>query len=67
MLRTKIDGKWVNDKQVDYSNGRTIQPNNLHTRQRDAMASTLASVAQCSNITQVRKALEHGRQTYPTK
>lgn len=72
MTRTKIDGKWVKDAQKDYSNGKPrptqpVQNNNLLARQKDSMAQTLASVAQCANIAQVRKCLEHGRQTYPTK
>ena len=69
MTRTKIDGKWVNDTQKDYSNGK-VQPvrnQDLLARQKASMVMTLSGVAQCTNIAQVRKVLEHGRQTYPSK
>ena len=69
MMKTKKNGKWVNDPQKDYSNGK-VQPSNnqdLLARQKASMAMTLSGVAQCANIAQVRKVLEHGRQTYPTK
>ena len=68
MLRTKINGKWVNDPIKDYSNGRKPQPTNQNQKlqaQRDSMAEALASIAQCKNIGQVRKCLEHARQVYP--
>lgn len=70
MTKTKINGVWVLDKQKDYSNGQPSPRANqfdLVARQRASMAFTLASIKQCKNITQVRKCLEHGRQTYPTK
>jgi len=69
MTKTLVNGKWITDPIKDYSNGKA-QPRanqDLLARQKASMAQTLASVAQCKNITQVRKCLEHGRQTYPTK
>ena len=68
MTRTLVDGKWINDPLRDYSDGKARPVHSdLIARQKASMASTLASVAQCANITQVRKCLEHGRQSYPTK
>jgi hypothetical protein len=71
MTKTKINGKWVYDAQKDYSNKpaqttKTTAP--VATKivaQRDAMAEALKSIAQCKNISQVRKCLEHARQVYP--
>ena len=70
MMKTKKNGKWVKDPQKDYSNGKPAPIANnqgLIAGQKASMAQTLAGVAQCTNIAQVRKVLEHGRQTYPTK
>ena len=71
MIRTiNPDGTKSDFNRKDLSNGQPRpqnQTSNLLQRQKDSMDSTLASVAQCKNITQVRKCLEHGRQTYPTK
>lgn len=72
MTRTKIDGKWVNDAQKDYSGGKPrpvnpAQTNALIVKQNQAMKDALASVSQCKNITQVRQALAHARSVYPTK
>jgi len=70
MTRTKINGVWVYDPIKDLSNGKQTakiaqQGCNKLELQRDAMAEALASIAQCKNIGQVRKCLEHARQVYP--
>ncbi len=73
MLRTKINGQWVNDPLKDYSKGTSAKGTKgtnelaLLRAQRDALVNTLRGVGQCKNITQVRKVLEHGRQTYPLR
>ena len=66
MTKTLINGKWVTDPIKDYSNGKPTSGSDLCNRQKASMAQTLASIAQCKSITEVRKCLEHGRQVYPT-
>jgi len=70
MTKTLINGKWVLDPIKDYSNGKTAPRANqsdLVARQKASLVMTLSGVSQCKSITEVRKVLEHGRQTYPTK
>ena len=76
--RTKINGRYIDDPIKDYSNGTSPKSNKssesalakeltLIKAQRDSLINTLKGVGQCKNITQVRKVLEHGRQTYPLR
>ena len=77
--RTKINGRYIDDPIKDYSKGAKAPKSNklsestlakeltLIKAQRDAMIITLNGVKDCKNITQVRKVLEHGRQTYPLR
>ena len=65
MLRTKINGKYVTDTPKDLSNGQPAQTNAKLQAQNKAMASALASIAQCKSITEVRKCLTHARASYP--
>lgn len=68
MKTRQPDGTWKQDPIKDYSDGapKPAQASTSKVQaQRDALAETLRAVQQCKNITQVRKCLEHGRQTYP--
>jgi len=70
MTKTLVNGVWVKDPIKDYSDGKQTAKIAQHgankfQAQRDAMAEALASIAQCKNIGQVRKCLEHARQVYP--
>jgi len=70
MTKTLINGKWVLDPIKDYSNGKAsprANQSDLLARQKASLVMTLSGVSQCKSITEVRKVLEHGRQTYPTK
>lgn len=65
----QADGTWVNDPIPQAKTTRASAPvataqANLKA-QRDSLIETMRAVSQCSNIAQVRKCLEHGRQTYP--
>ena len=62
MLRTKINGKYVDDKPKQ---AQPAQTNTKLIAQHKAMAEALASINQCKSITEVRKCLTHARAVYP--
>jgi len=66
MLRTKINGKYVTDKQKDLSNSQPAKTiRDMIIAQHGAMSTALTSISQCKSITEVRKCLTHAREVYP--
>ncbi len=67
MLRTKIDGKWVDDVKKDYSNGTTGSNQSVAKLQAQIahLANLIKGIDQCTKMVDAKTLIRTARASYP--